>query len=83
MVNLIAEKEVVPELIQQDFTAANVVARLNEILTDGPPRDRMLQGLAQVKARLRVPETIPGSGQHPADRAAEIIFSMSRLLTPT
>src|SRR5882724_2908674 len=77
MVNLIAEEEVVPELVQHDFTAANVVARLNEILPDGPPRDRMLQGLAQVKARLRVPETVPGTGQHPADRAAEIIFSMS------
>jgi lipid-A-disaccharide synthase len=80
MVNLIAEEEVVPELIQQDFTAANVVARLNEILPDGPPRDRMMAGLARVKARLRVPETVPGSGQHPADRAAEIILSLSRHL---
>ena len=78
MVNLIAEEEVVPELIQDDFTAANVVAKINEILPDGPRRARMLHGLAQVKARLRVPETIPGTGQHPADRAAEIILSLSR-----
>ena len=28
MVNLIAEEEVVPELVQQDFTAENVVTRL-------------------------------------------------------
>ena len=83
MVNLIAEEEIVPELIQQDFTAANVVARVREILRDGPPRDRMLEGLAKVKARLRVPETIPGSGQHPADRAAEIIFSGHGLLPST
>src|ERR1019366_7504667 len=32
MVNLIAGKEVVPELVQNNFTAAKVVARLNEIL---------------------------------------------------
>jgi len=83
MVNLIAEEEVVPELVQHDFTAANVVARLKEILPDGPARDRMMQGLAQVKARLRVPETIPGSYQHPADRAAQIIFSMGGHFYPT
>ncbi len=83
MVNLIAEEEVVPELVQHDFTAAKVVARLNEILPDGPTRDRMLQGLAQVKARLRVPETVSGSHQHPADRAAQIIFSMSGHFDPT
>jgi lipid-A-disaccharide synthase len=75
MVNLIAEKEVVPELVQQDFTAPNVVARLNEILPDGPARQQMLEGLAGVKAKLRGPV---GSGtvQHPADRAAEIILSL-------
>jgi lipid-A-disaccharide synthase len=72
MVNLIAEKEVVPELVQQDFTAANVVARLKEILPDGPARGRMLEGLAGVKAKLRGPV---GSG-HPAERAAEIILAL-------
>jgi lipid-A-disaccharide synthase len=76
MVNLIAEEEVVPELVQHDFTAANVVARLREILPDGPARDRMLEGLARVKARLQAPSTAAGAGQNPADRAAEIILSM-------
>ena len=36
MVNLIAGEEVVPELVQHDFTAEKVVAELNEILPDGP-----------------------------------------------
>jgi lipid-A-disaccharide synthase len=76
MVNLIAEDEVVPELVQHDFTAEKVVARLKEILSDGPPRDRMLAGLARVKARLRAPQTATGAGLHPADRAAEIILSL-------
>jgi len=83
MVNLIAGEEVVPELVQHDFTAMNVVTKLKEILPDGPARNRMLQGLAQVKERLRVPETVSGSGQHPADRAAQIILSMSGLFEPT
>jgi lipid-A-disaccharide synthase len=76
MVNLIAEEEVVPELVQHDFTAARVVARMNEILPDGSPRDRMLEGLAGVKARLRAPQATSGGMQHPADRAAEIILSL-------
>jgi lipid-A-disaccharide synthase len=82
MVNLIAGEEVVPELVQHNFTAQNVVNRLREILPDGPARDRMLQGLTQVKALLRPPQTAgAGPAQHPADRAAEIILSLSRRKT--
>lgn len=76
MVNLIAEEEVVPELVQHDFKADKVIARLQEILPDGPPRDRMLAGLARVKARLRVPQIDSAAVPHPADRAAQIILSM-------
>ncbi len=71
MVNLIAGKEVVPELVQQQFTAGNVAANLQRILGDGPVRAAMLEGLRQVKASLRGPlekQVIP------ADRAAEIII---------
>jgi len=56
MVNLIAEEEIVPELVQHDFTAQNVVTELKEILPDGPARTRMLEGLARVKALLRTPQ---------------------------
>ena len=78
MVNLIAEEEVVPELVQQDFTAAKVVARIQEILPDGPTRERMVEGLRRVKGRLRAPSLTPGAAQHPADRAAAIILAMMR-----
>jgi len=77
MVNLIAEQEVVPELVQQDFTAAKVVDRLNEILADGPARERMLEGLARVRARLRAPVVGGRTAPHPADRAAEIILELA------
>jgi lipid-A-disaccharide synthase len=73
MVNLIAEEEIVPELVQHDFTAPNVVAKLNEFIPEGPPRTRMIDGLAKVKSLLRAPGV-----QHPADRAAEIVLSMLR-----
>jgi lipid-A-disaccharide synthase len=79
MVNLIAGEQVVPELVQHDFTAANVVARLREILPDGSPRSRMLEGLTQVKARLLPPQsTAGGPSLHPADRAAAIILSIGK-----
>lgn len=78
MVNLIAGEEVVPELVQHDFTAAKVVARIREILADGAPRERMLEGLARVKASLRG-SAGSGTTQHPADRAAGIILGIERL----
>jgi lipid-A-disaccharide synthase len=76
MVNLIAGEEVVPELVQQDFTAQNVVARLLEILPDGRARDRMLEGLAHVKSQLQPPVIAGGPAPRPADRAAEIVLKM-------
>jgi len=70
MVNLIAEEEVVPELVQHKFTAENIVRELNKIIPDGEPRTRMMQRLAAVKARLRG----SGGGAHPSETAAEIIL---------
>jgi lipid-A-disaccharide synthase len=71
MVNLIAGEQVVPELVQHDFTPANVFAELNKILPDGEPRTKMIAGLASAKAKLKKP-----GGVKPADQAAEIILSM-------
>ena len=74
MVNLIAGEQVVPELVQQDFTAEKVVAALNEVLPYGPARDKMIEGFAMVKARLRGDGL---SGRHPAERAAEAILQVA------
>ncbi|HXC42220.1 MAG TPA: lipid-A-disaccharide synthase [Candidatus Dormibacteraeota bacterium] len=80
MVNLIAGEQIVPELVQHDFTPQNVVTRLQEILPDGLARTRMLEGLTKVKAQLLAPEgNLKGSPlQLPADRAAEIILALLR-----
>ena len=78
MVNLIAGEEIVPELVQHDFTADNVVARLNEIIPDGPAREKMIAGLAGVKASLRE----SGKEQlHPVERAAEEVLTIARVGT--
>jgi lipid-A-disaccharide synthase len=73
MVNLIAGKEVVPELVQHDFTAEKVVMRLGEIIPDGLARDKMIAGLKDVKDRLRQAD---GNQLHPADRVAQAIFKL-------
>jgi lipid-A-disaccharide synthase len=78
MVNLIAGTEVVPELIQHDFTPQNVVSRLREIIPDGPARERMLDGLIEVKNKLLGPGADSNAAAHPADRAAEIILNLTR-----
>jgi lipid-A-disaccharide synthase len=79
MVNLIAGEQVVPELVQHDFTAENIVAHLQKFMPDGPDRDRMLEGLARVKTLLQAPS---GAGadplRSPADRAAAIIWPLAR-----
>jgi len=83
MVNLIAEDEIVPELVQMSFTVANLVTRMKEILPDGPPRERMLQGLASVKAKLQAPKSAADAATgSPADRAAETILALAKPVRP-
>jgi lipid-A-disaccharide synthase len=52
MANLIAGKRVVPELIQSDFTAKNIVQQIELLLPDGPPRQSMMQELAGIRGLL-------------------------------
>jgi lipid-A-disaccharide synthase len=52
MANLIARKRVVPELIQDDFTAANIVQHLRQLLPDGPARESMKMELGAIRAAL-------------------------------
>ena len=54
MANLIAGKRVVPELIQHDFTAANIVQQLQPLLPDGVARESMMKGLGTIRDALRV-----------------------------
>jgi lipid-A-disaccharide synthase len=71
MVNLIAQAEVVPELVQANFTTENVVRELNRIIADGPARERMLARLRGVVQALRSDSDDSWS---PAERAAEHVL---------
>jgi len=73
MVNLIAGRRIVPELIQQQFTAANVAAGLRPLLEDTPERVRMTADLAEVRRRLT-----PDSALTPIQRVAEAVESLLR-----
>jgi lipid-A-disaccharide synthase len=53
MVNLIAGKRIVPELIQGDFTAENAVSHLVPLLGSGPARAQMQAELRKVAELLR------------------------------
>lgn len=52
MVNLIAGRRVVPELIQEDFTPAAVAEEVCRLLTSPAARDAMKAGLADVRSKL-------------------------------
>lgn len=53
MVNLVAGREVVPELIQQRFTPESVEAGVRSLLEDGAARQKMIADLSQVREQLR------------------------------
>jgi lipid-A-disaccharide synthase len=69
MPNLIAGRRIVPELIQNGFTAASVARELNAIIPDGPARQQMLADLREVRGKLRDTR----SPEEPAMRAAREI----------
>ena len=52
MANLIAGKRVVPELIQHDFTAANIVQQMERLLPDGAARESMMKELGAIRDAL-------------------------------
>jgi lipid-A-disaccharide synthase len=70
MVNLIAERQLVPELIQQDMMPARIVAEAASLLSNDAKADEMRAGLALVRAAL----TLPGD---PFERAAAAICAVS------
>jgi lipid-A-disaccharide synthase len=53
MPNLIAGEKIVPELIQKDFTAENILRELEAIIPDGAARTKMQNALKIVQDRLR------------------------------
>lgn len=67
MVNLIARKRVVPELIQQEFTSEKLAAEAIRLLINQEERHAQQLELMQVTRKL-------ASEEDPMDRAAGIVL---------
>jgi lipid-A-disaccharide synthase len=83
MANLIAGKRIVPELIQNDFTAKNIVQHLEPLLPDGPPRQSMMNELKAIRNVLNARSE--GNSQKPGaiERVAAITLSQLGAASPT
>lgn len=67
LVNLIVGRQIVPELIQRNFNAPNLLDELRAILPEvAPARQAQLQGYAELKAKIGQPGA--------PDRAAELLL---------
>jgi lipid-A-disaccharide synthase len=73
MPNLIAHEQVVPELLQDNFTPENVSSHVREILPEGPARAKMLAGLEKVSRALQNPD----AHRQPAiEKAASAVLAL-------
>jgi lipid-A-disaccharide synthase len=81
MVNLVAGREVVPELIQDGFTPESVEREVKALLEDGEARQRMKEALAEVRGMLRgaltADSTPGGTTESAAYRAARAILRVA------
>jgi lipid-A-disaccharide synthase len=68
MVNIIAAKRIVPELVQSQFTAERLVQESRALLNDPEKYGKAVEELAQLRAKLGKPGA--------AERVADLAFSM-------
>jgi lipid-A-disaccharide synthase len=52
LVNLLAGRKVVPELLQGDMTPERIADEVRRVWMPGAPREEMLRGLAEMRGRL-------------------------------
>jgi lipid-A-disaccharide synthase len=83
MANLIAGKRVVPELIQNDFTASKIVQHIEPLLPDGIPRESMMKELKAVGSLLRSRQMAnAGANAGAIERVAAIILELIQAPSP-
>ena len=74
MPNLIAGRQIVTELLQNDFTPHRVAAELTKIIGDGLARQQMLADLAGVREKLQFPGRSHLQGATAIERAADAVM---------
>jgi lipid-A-disaccharide synthase len=77
MPNLIADREIIPELIQGDFTPANVVSHLRRLMHSESDRERMILDLRQLAARLRMSSSQTEAGSATPQTAIERVAAIT------
>jgi lipid-A-disaccharide synthase len=82
MVNLIAGKRLVTELIQNDFTASNIVREVQRLLPDGDPRQSMMEGLQRIHGLLNTLSTVPGQPSGAIHRVAAVALELMGVTSP-
>ena len=71
MVNLVAERKVVPELMQAEMTGARLAREARRLLEDAGERERMKMDLAEVARKL-------SSVEDPLEKAASLVWDLVR-----
>jgi lipid-A-disaccharide synthase len=72
IINIISNKEIIPEYIQSDFTADNIIYALSKLMLN--PNE----ATSQVEAAKEILKTIGlNSNQLPTDKAASIILAIA------
>jgi lipid-A-disaccharide synthase len=69
LVNLIMDKEVVKELIQDDLTVKNLVSELKKLLFDVGHKEKLFKDYADLRDLL-------SAGGHASSNAAKLIYAM-------
>lgn len=70
LANLVAERRVVPELLQSEATPERMASEAGALLDEGPRREAQLDGLAEVRDRLGG----PGASERVADMVIEVLL---------
>jgi lipid-A-disaccharide synthase len=71
IINIISNKEVIPEFIQSDFTATNIANALNALISDPNKANSQTVDTKKILKIIGL-----DNKQSPSTKAAEIIFSM-------
>jgi lipid-A-disaccharide synthase len=73
MPNLIAGRDLVPELVQDGFTPEHLCAALRAILPDGPARTAMIAGLGNVRRALQSPDQRVSASERAARAVLQVV----------